>query len=90
MTHQQRTTLDRVVLIVTGTVAGFIFLSLIAQFVLVYTGRLDTDDPGAWRPIFDLVVVLVTAVGGYITGQRVQRMRDTPGDHDTPSNPDPR
>lgn len=75
MTQKQRDTYDRVLLIVVGIIAGFIFFSLVAQFVLVYTGRVSGDDAGAWKPLFDLVVVLVGAVGGYIAGERVERAR---------------
>lgn len=84
MTQQQRDTYDRVVLMLTGLVGGFIFFSLVAQFVLVYTGRLDGDDAGVWKPIFDMVLVLVSAIGGYVTGERVERARRPPsegGDH---------
>ena len=45
-------------------VGGFIFFSLIAQFLLLWTGRVD--DVGVFRPIFDLVTLIVGMVVGYV------------------------
>lgn len=44
----------------------FIVLSLTAQFVLVWTGRMDGEAEGVFRPIFDLVTLLVGMVAGYV------------------------
>ena len=65
---------DRVVLIVTVLIGVFVVVSLAAQFVLQYTGRLEGDE-GVWRPLFDLVAILVGAVAGYIGGVEVERNR---------------
>ena len=56
-----------------GIVGAFILLSFVAQFVLIWTGRATED--GSFRPVIDLVTVLVGAVGGYLTGQHIERGR---------------
>lgn len=66
---------DRVVLWIVGIVGVFVIFSLLAQFLLVYSGRI-TGDEGVWRPLFDLMAILVGAVAGYIGGVEVQRLRD--------------
>lgn len=72
MTDKQKQTYDRVILTVVAIVGTFILLSLLATFLLQWTGRIESGE-GAWRPVFDLVIVLVSAVGGYISGQTVER-----------------
>jgi hypothetical protein len=74
MTDKQKQTFDKVILWVTGMVGIFIILSLLAQFILVYTDRIEPDE-GVWRPIYDLVLVLVSSVGGYVTGQTIERRK---------------
>ncbi len=56
---------DHVVLVVVYVVALFLALSMVGQVVLIVSGDLDGDD-GIWRPMFDLVAVLVGAIGGYV------------------------
>lgn len=67
-------TFQRVILITITIIGGFIFLSMIFSFVLLWTGRVD--EVTAWRPLFDIVAVMVGAIGGFITGQTVERGRD--------------
>ena len=75
MSPERRDTLDRVILTLVCIIGGFIMLSLVAQFFLLWSGRLDARDQGVFRPIFDLVAVLVGALGGYVTGQTVEKTK---------------
>ena len=65
---------DRVVLIVTAIIGTFVIVSLLGQFILTYTGRIAGDE-GIWRPLFDLVAILVGAVAGFIGGVEIERTR---------------
>lgn len=76
MTERQKDTYDRVILTVVAIVGMFILISMIGQFLLVWTGRFPPDQTGVFKPIFDLVIVLVGAVGGYIAGERIERGRN--------------
>jgi hypothetical protein len=67
-------TYDRVIVVVVTIVGLFILFSLLASFLLQWSGRIEAGE-GSWRPLFDLVIVLVSAVGGYLTGERVERGR---------------
>lgn len=56
---------ERIVMLVVYIVGLFLALSMVAQFALLWAGRLDAAE-GVWRPMFDLMAVLVGAIGGYI------------------------
>lgn len=68
-----RRTLDTVMLVVVSIIGLFVIGSLLVQFLLLWTGRIQPNEAQVWRPMFDLVAVLVGGVGGYITGQNVER-----------------
>lgn len=63
----------RIVLLIVIFVGFFIIGSLVANFVLLYTGR--TDEAGVWQPLFDLVAILIGGVIGWIGGAEYERNR---------------
>ena len=65
MTNDQKQTAAKVVRWMALFVAAFLLLSLVGQFILVYRGIVSPEE-GVWRPIFDIVVLLVGAVTGYV------------------------
>jgi hypothetical protein len=50
----------------------FIIISLLGQILLIMTGDLEGSE-SSWRPLFDLVAILVGAVAGFIGGRAVGR-----------------
>lgn len=77
MTDDQRATAATVVRWTAILVAVFIVLSLVAQFLLVWRGILPPDEGGVFKPIFDLVTLLVGMVAGYVArGADDDRTRD--------------
>lgn len=66
MTDEQRETAAAIVRGVGWLVAAFVVLSMVGQFALVWTGRIPAGE-SAWRPVFDLVTLLVGIVAGYVS-----------------------
>ena len=75
MTRSKRSIQDVVLVSIVAIIGLFIVLSLVAQFVLVWSGKLPADQEGVFQPLFDLVAILVGGVGGYVTGQTVERKK---------------
>lgn len=69
-------TYEKVVLSVVVIIGVFIVLSLVAQFFLLWSGRITGEEAGVWRPIFDLVAVLVGGIGGFIAGSTTERSKE--------------
>lgn len=63
---------EKIVLAAVIIVGVFMVASMVGQFVLLWTGRLE-DGEGVWRPMFDLMAVLVGAIGGYIARDQMDR-----------------
>ena len=61
---------DRVTILIAGTISAFVLIGLVGAFILALRGQ----DPGQVFPkIFDLMAVLVGAIGGFITGTQIER-----------------
>lgn len=78
---------DKVTLYVTLLIGVFIIISMVGNFVLLVTGVLDPEDSDVWRPLFDLVAILVGSVAGYIGGVEVEKNRKRKGDDGESRNP---
>jgi L-lactate permease len=72
---------DRITMVVAATISVFVLLSLVFTFILAVRGQ---ETGGIWGQVFDLVAVLVGAIGGYIAGSQIQKARD---DHDADTPP---
>jgi hypothetical protein len=63
---------DKVTLIVAVTISVFVLLSLIFTFALALRGQ---ETGTIWGQVFDLVAVLVGAIGGYVAGSQIERSK---------------
>ena len=66
MTDKQKETAAQVIKWTALVIGGFILLVLVMQFLLVWTGRAQFPEGGAFQPVFDLIVLLVGIVSGYV------------------------
>jgi hypothetical protein len=65
---------DRITLIIAVTISAFVLIALIGAFILAVLGL----DPGDVFPkVFDLIAVLVGAIGGFITGSQIEKGKVT-------------
>jgi L-lactate permease len=75
---------DRVTVIVAVTISVFVLLSLVFTFILAIRGQ---ETGTIWGQVFDLVAVLVGAIGGYIAGSQIEKHRPTPPAELEPAEP---